>query len=87
MTQSISQPISYEADFYRQQGVLLIEKKDYEEAIAFFDKALRLQPDYYDAWCQRGLALGHLGRHEEALTSFNNALAIQPGISWVWHNR
>ncbi len=44
-----------------------------EEALASYDQALKLQPDYYLAWVNRGNALADLGRLEEALASYDQA--------------
>jgi Tfp pilus assembly protein PilF len=49
-----------------------------EDALASFDKALAIQPNYLDAINNRGLVLVALGRPEEAVASFDRALAIKP---------
>ena len=59
----------------------------YEEALASYDQALKLQPDYLEAWHNRGNVLLNLGRYEEALASYDQALKIQPDAHEAWHNR
>lgn len=49
-----------------------------EEALASYDNALAINPDYVEAWTNRGSSLALLGRYEEALISCDNALAINP---------
>ena len=39
---------------------------NYEAALAFFDKALSLKPDYNDAALAKGFVLTKLGRKDEA---------------------
>ena len=69
-----------------EQGNVLSANKQYEEAIASYDKALEFKPDYQNAWHVRGIALSALGRYEEAITSFDRALQIKPDDQ-AWNNR
>jgi serine/threonine protein kinase/Tfp pilus assembly protein PilF len=48
--------------------------RDYESAIARFEKALELDEKFIPAQAWRGMALGQQGRYEEALQSFQLAL-------------
>ena len=57
-----------------------------EEAIAFYDKALKIKPDSR-AWNGRGASLSALGREEEAIADFNKALKIKPNDHYALHNR
>jgi len=57
-----------------------------EEAIASYDKALAVKPDYPEAWNNRGVALSDLGRKEEAIASYDKALAVEPDDHEVWNN-
>jgi superkiller protein 3 len=49
-----------------------------EEAIASYDKALEIKPDFHEAWNNRGNALDNLGRLEDAIASYDKALEIKP---------
>ena len=49
-----------------------------KEALASYDKALAIRPDYAKALDNRGLALQDLKRPEEALASYDKALALRP---------
>ena len=50
----------------------------YDEALAAYDQALALRPDYPEAFNNRGEALQQLKRHDEALASYDRALR-RPG--------
>jgi tetratricopeptide (TPR) repeat protein len=63
----------------------LLGKK--ETALANFDRALRLQPDYAEALSNRGNTLHELGRYDEALASFDRALKARPGYAEALSNR
>ena len=52
-----------------------------EAAIASYDKALEIKPDYHVAWNNRGIALDNLGRGEEAIASYDKALEINQIIT------
>ncbi len=49
-----------------------------EEAIAFFSKALALNPNDAEAYTQRALAYLHLGKTEEARADFKKVLELAP---------
>jgi tetratricopeptide (TPR) repeat protein len=44
-----------------------------EDAIASYDKALEIKPDYGEAWKNRDNALGNSGRLEDAITSYKKS--------------
>ncbi len=58
-----------------------------EEALASYDKALAIKPDYADALYNRGNTLKELGRGEEAVASYDKALAIRPNHADAYNNR
>ncbi|MBD2533325.1 tetratricopeptide repeat protein [Nostoc flagelliforme FACHB-838] len=68
-------------------GNLLSATKEYEAAIASYEQALKLKPDYHQAWYNRGIALDDLGRFEEAIASYNQALKFKPDYHEVLNNR
>ncbi|MBD2204990.1 tetratricopeptide repeat protein [Calothrix sp. FACHB-168] len=68
-------------------GNLLYTVKEYEAAIASYDKALEIKPDLHEAWYNRGIALGNLGRYEQAIASYDKALEIKPDLHEAWNNR
>ena len=62
-------------------------KGQYSEAIASYEKALEIKPDYYLAWNNRGYTLYELQRYSEAIASYEKALEIKPDLHQVWKNR
>lgn len=68
-------------------GNLLITARENEIAIASYDEAVRIQPDYHQAWYNRGIALGNLRRYEAAIASYEQALKIKPDFHEAWNNR
>jgi len=69
------------------QGLLFSEEGRHEEALASYNRAIELKPDYAEAWSNRGVALGDLRRHEEALASYERAIELKPDYAEAWSNR
>jgi hypothetical protein len=60
--------------------------KRFEEALASYDKAIALKPDYA-TYNNRGVVLGDLKRPAEALESCNKAIALKPDYADAYNNR
>jgi len=69
------------------RGITLGNLQQYEEAIAYFDRAIQIKPDLPYAWYCRGLALNKLKRYEEAIASYDRAIQIKPDYSKAWYNK
>jgi tetratricopeptide (TPR) repeat protein len=67
-----------DAEFWFEQGNQKYMNWDLIGAIASYDKALEIKPDFHEAWNGRGIALDNLGRYEEAIASWDRALEIKP---------
>jgi len=57
-----------------------------DQAIAYFDKTVALNPKYYLAWNARGLTLIMKGDQDGAIKSFQKCLEINPGFSEAHNN-
>ena len=71
-----------EARFQELLGDIALTKKMPEEALAFYDKAIKMQPDYFKPHIQSGVALFNMGRKQEAeafLKRANELLPTAPG--------
>jgi tetratricopeptide (TPR) repeat protein len=75
------------AALFYEQGLLHNFAEEYAKAIASYDKALEIKPDFHEAWHNRGTALDDLGRLEEAIASYDKALEIKPDLHEAWNNR
>jgi|694.fasta_scaffold19679_6 tetratricopeptide (TPR) repeat protein len=74
-------------NLYFEQALILHFNKDYEEEIASYDNALKIKPDYHEAWYNRAIALGNLDRLKEEIFSYDQALKIKPDKYDAWYNR
>src|SRR5262249_46464580 len=55
-----------DADVQYQAGLALHEQKDYETAVNYYQAAVRLKPDFADAYANLGTALHALNKDNEA---------------------
>lgn len=74
------------AEFCRQANALFFSGR-YPEAIAAYQQAVQLKPDYHQAWSNQGSALFHLQRYPEAIAAYNRALGIHPDYPEAWNNK
>ena len=52
--------------------------KRYDEAVALYDEAIKINPQNTALYSNKALALTQAGKHEEALASVNKALELNP---------
>ena len=60
---------------------------DIDERLRFYSEAMRLKPDYADAFNNRGLARTAKGDIEGALQDYNEAIRLKPDEAAVFYNR
>jgi len=72
-----------EADKHLKAGVEFQNRWQPKEAIAEFDEAIRLNPDYTKAYYNRGLAYRLLGKKTEAITNFKVFITLTENPEWI----
>jgi beta-barrel assembly-enhancing protease len=71
-----------EARFQELLGDIAFTQKKPQEALAYYDKAIKMQPDYFKPHIQSGIALFNMGKKAEAepfLKRANELLPTAPG--------
>ena len=68
-------------------GYLFYLQEKHEDAIAAYDQAIQLKPDYAGAYSNRGVAKSELGRHEDAIADYNQAIQLKPNYAEAYNNR
>src|SRR5262245_9001087 len=89
-TQTQKQPdqdASKEVAKLNKRGLDHFEKKQYDEAIRLFRKALDLQPDSADVLNNLGKALDAVGKDDEAIADFDKALKLAPENAIIHCNK
>ena len=59
----------------------------YEDALADYAEAIRLEPDHAGAYNNRGAVKDALGRHEDALADYAEAIRLKPDLAEAYGNR
>src|SRR5215831_15778532 len=68
-------------------AIVKARQREFDLALASYDRALALRPDFAVALYNRGVTLQELDRCEEALASYDRALAAQPDHVEALNNR
>jgi CHAT domain-containing protein/tetratricopeptide (TPR) repeat protein len=69
------------------QGLQQAKTGDLLGAIASYDQAIELEPEFSEYWFNRGLTLFHLERFDEAIASYQTATQLKPDFYKAWYNR
>jgi lipoprotein NlpI len=69
------------------RGFAYRSKGDYDRAIHDFDQAIRLKPDFANAFNNRGIAYDYKGNYDRAIQDFDQAIRLQPDYADAFNNR
>ncbi|MDZ8066384.1 MAG: tetratricopeptide repeat protein [Nostoc sp. DedQUE08] len=79
-------PITHAQGWF-YQGLSQAKTGDLLGAIASYDQAIEMQPEFSEYWFNRGLTLFHLERFDEAIASYETAIELKPDFYKAWYNR
>lgn len=68
-------------------AVKLLGVGTYDQVMRHFDRAIRIWPDYADAYLNRGLAEHSASHRAEALADLNKALDLDPSLTRAYNAR
>jgi tetratricopeptide (TPR) repeat protein/2-polyprenyl-3-methyl-5-hydroxy-6-metoxy-1,4-benzoquinol methylase len=68
-------------------GAALHTQGHYQGAVDAYDAAIKLNPDFSDAYSNRGAALKGLGLLREAVASYDKAIELKPNDAEAYNNR
>jgi tetratricopeptide (TPR) repeat protein len=60
---------------------------DHDEEFRCFSQAIRLKPDFAEAYINRGYALAAKGDHDGALKDYTEAIRLKPDFAEAYNNR
>ena len=63
------------------------EKGEYDRAIADYTEAIRIKPDYAEAYRNRGVAYAEKGEYDRAIADYTEAIRLKPDYAEAYYNR
>jgi len=86
-TQQEEEMKSKESWFYYNIGSAYLQKREFDQAILFFNKSLEINPKYAAAYETRGIICSRREQYDQAIADFNKALEIDPKYAEAYINR
>ena len=59
----------------------------HEAAVDDCNEAIRLKPDYAEAYINRGAAKAALGQHDDAIADYGEAIRLRSGLAEAYYHR
>jgi tetratricopeptide (TPR) repeat protein len=69
------------------RGVVHLDKKDYDHAIADFSEAIRYNPKFAAAYFNRGAAYFSTKDYDLVIADYDQVIALNPKLAEAYHNR
>ena len=69
------------------EGMRLLQAGQAQEALAAFDKAIRLKPTYAEAYRRRGIVHHSLTQYDRAIKDYDEAVRLDPNSSEAYYDR
>jgi Flp pilus assembly protein TadD len=76
-----------DADELLNQGITFAKEGQYDQAIAYFDKAIEINPRGAEAFGSRGFAYVAKDRYDKAISDFNKAFELNAGGAELYNSR
>ncbi|EGJ70964.1 Tetratricopeptide TPR_1 repeat-containing protein [Bacteroides coprosuis DSM 18011] len=77
----------YAKEYYHMGNTCITDAKDSKAAIANYNKAIELYPEYTNAWVRKGVTLYNLKEYDEADICLNKAVQLNPYEFKTVYNR
>jgi tetratricopeptide (TPR) repeat protein len=72
---------------YVHRGISWTEKSNFDEAIADFNQAIKLEPNFPLAFNERGRAWMEKAEYQKAIADLNEAIRLEPKFQLAYNNR
>jgi tetratricopeptide (TPR) repeat protein len=74
-------------DYWFQKGALCATYANNPAAVAYFGRAIALDPNHSGAYFSRGVSYGQMGQYASALASINRAIEMKPQNGLYYYGR
>ena len=69
-----------------QQGLDKANQGDYQGAIAAYNQAIKINPNYLQAYGNRAVARSHLKDNQGAIEDYQKVLQLKPELPQIYYN-
>ena len=69
------------------RGISAYEKGDHDKAIADYTEAIRLDPNYAEAYCDRAVAYSDKGDYDSTIADCTEAIRLNPKYAEAYFMR
>uniref|UniRef100_UPI0030D87E1D tetratricopeptide repeat protein n=2 Tax=Argonema antarcticum TaxID=2942763 RepID=UPI0030D87E1D len=79
-------PENQEAAEWYNQGIYEANVGNFDVALAYFQRAIKIYPNLHYAWNNLGTTLRVLEQYQQAIDAFQKAVKISPNFHIAWYN-
>ncbi len=72
---------------FHNRGVSLLQNGSNRNAIKYFSRAIKIRPDYSNAYINRGTAYKKIKKYDKAISDFSYCIQKEPGHESAYYNR
>ena len=76
-----------DAAYWYEMGILCSVYGNDKNAIRYFNKVIKLEPEKSKAYFHRGVSYGEIGQYEKSLSSINKAIELDPEKGLFYYGR
>jgi tetratricopeptide (TPR) repeat protein len=87
MTQNPAESPHNRAIAFYNRGGIYKQRKDYDRAIADYSEAVKIDPQYVNAYINRGMAYDSKGDNDAAAADFSRAIELKPDEPLAYYDR
>lgn len=80
-------PSSEKSEDAVDEGIALLYQGKTDAALTFFDKAIRYNPENFEAYYYKGNCLANKKKYSEAILEYNKAIKRKPDYAEAFANR
>lgn len=75
------------AGMWYNKGTECLNRGQQKEALIYYDKAINVNPKFFEAWYNKGNIMMKLNENKEALNCFNKSIELEPKSADAWNNK